>query len=96
MVNNLTNIEKPKEIKLLRRFEKDYDALPSDVKESVDEKLRMFVSNQRHPSLRVKKMEGAQDIWEMRVTDNYRITFQMSKDSVILRRVGTHDILRKP
>jgi len=41
-------------------------------------------------------MEGAKDIWEMRVTANYRITFQTTGDTAILRRVGSHDVLRRP
>ncbi len=79
-----------------RRFEKDYASLPSEVRKTVDSKLRGFVSNQLHPSLRVKKMEGVQDVLEMRGNISYRITFQYTEGGVILRRVGTHDILKNP
>ncbi len=79
-----------------RRFDKDYSLLPDEIKETVDSKLAVFVSNLRHPSLRVKKMEGGRGIWEMRITDNYRMTFQMVGDAATLRRVGTHDVLRNP
>ena len=41
-------------------------------------------------------MEGAPGIWEMRVTDNYRVTFQVIQDGMILRRIGTHNVLRRP
>lgn len=79
-----------------RRFEKDYASLPQSIQNTVDKKLKIFVDDQYHPSLRVKKIEGTQGIWEMRVSRNYRITFQFINDGIILRRVGTHDILKTP
>ncbi|MBI4025676.1 MAG: hypothetical protein HY360_11900, partial [Verrucomicrobia bacterium] len=53
--------------------------------------LVLFVANPRYPSLHVKKMEGAPDIWELRVSIHYRITFQFVQEGVLLRRVGTLD-----
>ncbi len=63
-----------------RRFEKDYASLPPSVQNAVDKKLRIFIADRAHPSLRIKKMEGTQEIWEMRVSKNYRITFQFTDD----------------
>lgn len=59
------------------------------------EKLASYENDPRHPSLKVKKLEGAKDIWEMSVTKSYRITFQRNGEIVLLRNIGTHDILRK-
>ncbi len=78
------------------RFKKDFKRLPSDVQDRVGKALELFASNTRHPSLQMKKMEGAPDIWELRVSGNYRITFQFVPDAVLLRRIGTHNILRQP
>ena len=78
------------------RFKKDFKRLPTEIQERAGKALELFVSNSRHPSLHVKKMEGAPDIWEMRVSDNYRITFQFVQEGVLLRRVGTHNVLRQP
>jgi mRNA-degrading endonuclease RelE of RelBE toxin-antitoxin system len=83
-------------IQTTRRFDKDYAALPEEARDAVDSKLALFLSNSRHPSLRIKKMEGTKDIWEMRITINYRITFQVIEDTAVLRRVGTHDVLKRP
>ena len=85
-------------MQLLRteRFKKDFKRLPSDIQERIGNTLERFVDNPRHPSLHMKKMEGAPDIWELRVSDNYRITFQFVQEGVLLRRVGTHHILRQP
>ena len=78
------------------RFKKDFKRLPVAIQERVSKTLGRFVVDSRHPSLHVKKMEGAPDIWELRVTDNYRITFQFVQEGVILRQVGTHNVLRQP
>ncbi len=85
-------------MQLLRteRFKKGFQRLPSEIQERVGKTLERFVVNPRHPSLHVKKMEGAPDIWELRVSDNYRITFQFVQEGVLLRRVGTHNVLRHP
>ena len=41
-------------------------------------------------------MEGYKDIWEARVTGGYRFTFVIINGTYYLRRVGRHDIERKP
>ena len=78
------------------RFKKDFQRLPTEIRQRTEKALELLVSNSRHPSLQVKKMEGTRDIWELRVTDNYRITFQFIQEGVLLRRVGTHNVLRQP
>ena len=78
------------------RFKKDFQRLPTEIQERTGKALKLFVSNSRHPSLHVKKMEGAPDIWELRVSDNYRVTFQFVQEGVLLRRLGTHNVLRQP
>lgn len=85
-------------MQLLRteRFKKDFKRLPTEIQDRVGKALELFVSHPRHPSLHAKKMEGAPDIWELRVTDSYRITFQFVQEGVLLRRVGTHNVLRQP
>lgn len=77
-------------------FKRAYQALPQGIQERVQKTLLLYAANPRHPSLGNKKMEGAGDIWELRVTQSYRITYQRIPGGVFLRRVGTHDILRHP
>ena len=75
-------------------FIKDYQALPSKLQRAADKQLKLFLSNRRHSSLNIKKMQDPRDIWEGRITQGYRFTFQMKGEVCILRRLGTHDILR--
>ena len=77
-------------------FDKDYARLPQHLQERVDQKLALFAENPRHPSLRVKKMEGPKDIWEGHISYEYCFTFRIVDDTCRLRRVGTHEIYRRP
>ena len=46
--------------------------------------------------MNLKKMQDPRDIWECRITMSYRFTLQIGDDTYILRKVGTHDVLRNP
>ena len=78
------------------RFKKDFKRLPGEIQDRLAKVLELFAANPRHPSLHVKKMEGTPDIWELRVSENYRVTFQPAREGVILRRIGTHHVVRQP
>ncbi len=77
-------------------FIHDYQALPDHLQKAVDKKLKLLLSNLRHPSLNIKKMRDPRNIWEGRISRGYRFTFQMQGEVCLLRRLGTHDILKKP
>jgi len=83
-------------IQTARPFDKDYLDLPNSIKEQVDKQLILFLNNPHHPSLKTKKVKGHPRIWEGRITKNYRFTFQFEGDLYILRRIGTHNILKTP
>lgn len=78
-------------------FVRDYQELPEEIQKEVDKALRLLLDNPRHPSLRTKKMQPkGRGIFEARVTQGYRMTFQVNPPDLVMRRVGTHDILRSP
>ncbi|MBI5787612.1 MAG: type II toxin-antitoxin system mRNA interferase toxin, RelE/StbE family [Candidatus Schekmanbacteria bacterium] len=77
-------------------FKKDYQDLAENIKEQAKKQFRLLSENPRHPSLRVKKMAGTVNIWEARITKGYRLTFQIEGEVFLLRRIGGHDILKKP
>ncbi len=81
---------------LTHSFIRDYQGLPEQLQKVVDGKLPLLIKNPRHPSLRLKKMQDPRDIWEGRITKGYRFTFHWLEDSFILRRIGTHVILKTP
>ena len=83
-------------IQTTRPFDKDYNALPETVKVRADKQFFLLLENPDHPSLRLKKIKGHPSIWEGKITKSYRFTFQISGDVYLLRRIGTHDILKTP
>ncbi len=83
-------------IHLAESFKKDYRYLPAGVQKLFEEKLKIFVQNIRHPSLRVRKMQGYENRWEGSINMSYRFTFEIHDDHYLLRRIGPHDILRNP
>lgn len=75
-------------------FKRDYVGLPPEARQAFDKAIKFFLANPRHPSLQTKKLPHT-SIWYARLSRGYRFTFEYNKDVVILRRVGTHDILNK-
>ena len=73
-------------------FLRDYRALPADIRERIDKQLRLLFEDFRHPSLRLKKLQGT-DRFEIRISKGYRLTLRIDQGVMELRRVGTHDIL---
>ncbi len=78
------------------RFIRDFAGLPAAIQGRAEKKLALFLRNPRHPSLQTHRMEGHRDVWEGRITDDYRFTFSIEGDLYKLRRIGTHDIYRNP
>jgi len=85
-----------REYQTLREFDRSFKRLPKQIRNEVLEKLDRFLDDPTHPSLRVKRIRGTDRLWEMSITMNYRLTFEVDEQRVLLRRVGTHDVLRRP
>ena len=79
-----------------KTFKEQYEKLPDPIQKRVDEKLKLLLSDPYHPSLQIKKMKGFEGIWEGRISKGYRFTFQIKGDSYILRKIGKHEVLKKP
>jgi mRNA-degrading endonuclease RelE of RelBE toxin-antitoxin system len=79
-----------------KNFIREYRKLSQKIQKATDKQLELFLSDPGHPSLKIKKMQDPRDIWEGRITQSYRFTFQIEDDTYVLRKVGTHDMLKKP
>jgi mRNA interferase RelE/StbE len=83
-------------------FREDFERLPPDIQDIARQKFRLFQDNPRHPSLRIKKMAGREDIWEGHITQAYVFTFQWLEDPqtgeaiAYFRRIGSHQIYDNP
>ena len=79
------------------QFEQAYDKLTAAEKGGVRKALALLGDNPRHPGLRVRKMEGRQNVWEARPSRRLRMTFEMAGETIIMRNVGEHDtVVRSP
>lgn len=84
-------------IKAYKRFKKSYKSLPENIQAKIDRQLETLEANFRHPSLHTKKIKGSSGIWEARVDDFYRMTFEIIDDTIYMRVVGNHDeVLKTP
>lgn len=83
-------------IRTEKAFDRDYVKLPQRIQKLAEKQLALFSENPRHPSLHVRKMLGCEDLWEGRITIHYRFTFKIVGETYLLRRIGTHEIYKKP
>lgn len=77
-------------------FRRDFKKLPKEVKQRAEKSLKILISNPRHPSLNIKKVKGRIikdyfNIFEARITKNYRFLFLVEEDTYVLLRCGEHD-----
>lgn len=79
------------------RVSKDLRRLDAQTQERVREKLKLFLENKNHPSLRYKTVQALRHesppVKEISITMSIRITLQEFEDYIYLRNVGGHDIL---
>ena len=85
------------EVKWSRNFEKGLKRLSKDFQQKVKEKLKLFVENTNHPSLRYKKVQALKNekppVYEISIDMSIRITVQVFDDHIYLRNIGGHNIL---
>ena len=76
------------EVLFTEQFEQAHEKLTKAEKRSVHKALTLLGDNPRHPSLRVKRMEGNRNIWEARPSKRLWMTFEMAGEVVFMRNVG--------
>ena len=79
------------------RFKKAWGHLTRGEQTLARKAIANLAADIRYPSLRVKKIQGVEDIWEARVSLSLRITFQIEPNMLVLRNIGHHDeTLKRP
>ncbi|MCA9922340.1 MAG: hypothetical protein KC419_15780 [Anaerolineales bacterium] len=76
---------------ITNRFKKAYQQLPKAIQGKVKKALRLLDEDPHYPSLRVKRIQGTDKIYEGRVDQKYRFSFEFDGDDKILRNVDNHD-----
>ncbi|MCD8048310.1 MAG: type II toxin-antitoxin system mRNA interferase toxin, RelE/StbE family [Clostridia bacterium] len=82
-------------LKYTPTFEKDLKKLSPTEQKAVAQKLRLLVQDPFYPSLRTKKLQGFENVFEMSVNMDIRILWRYENGVIILLiDIGHHkDIL---
>lgn len=72
------------------RYKKILKKYPN-LSEKVDKQLELFITNPKHPSLRLHKISGKQKYWSISLTGDLRILFSYIKKGILLINIGTHE-----
>lgn len=76
------------------KFKREYKKLPEDIKKAFKIQFQKFINHpyaEFHPSLRIKRIQGTSNIFEMTITMGIRMTWQYTDDGILLRNIGKHD-----
>jgi len=76
--------------RLTARAERDYDALSPSLQARVDKQLALLLRNLRHPSLKAKKYDERNDVWQGRVNQAYRFYFLIKGDTYEIVAITPH------
>jgi hypothetical protein len=81
------------------RFKREFTALPSAIQKIARHKFALFSADWRHPSLHCHKLEGVtwhgHQVFDLSVTDRYRVLFVIDHDIIVSFSIGPHSIVSK-
>jgi len=77
-------------VRFTERADKDYAALSANVRKAFGKQLAFLLENPRHPSLRAKKLEGSDELWQARVNRNWRFYFKIEGDEYAIIGIVPH------
>lgn len=72
------------------RFSRSFQNAPDRVQRDFGKQLAHHLRNLQHPSLRAKKYDEKQDIWQARVNDDWRLYFRIERDTYHLVDIISH------
>ncbi len=72
------------------RFQRSFDEAPTAVQKACDKQLKFLVDNLHHPSLRAKKYDESEDLWQARVNKDWRFYFFIQGDVYYLVDIVPH------
>ena len=73
------------------RFRKAFGKLPRRIQQQAREAYELFLQSIDHPSLRLKRIHSARDIYSVRITRAYRALGVREGDLMIWFWIGSHD-----
>lgn len=77
-------------VRFTQQFQRSYANAPAQIQKLFDRKLALLLQNLRHPSLRAKKYDEVQDIWQARVNGGWRFYFQIEGGTYHVLNITPH------
>jgi plasmid maintenance system killer protein len=79
-------------MKLIRttHFEQNYAKAPPQVQRAFDKQSWLLLQNLHHPSLRAKKYDESQGLWQARVNKDWRFYFLIRNDEYLIVNIIPH------
>jgi plasmid maintenance system killer protein len=71
-------------------FRSDLAGLPAAVRRQARDAYRLFKQNPHHPSLKFKKLPPHEDLWSVRINNDYRAIGRWRGDVLLWFFVGSH------
>jgi mRNA-degrading endonuclease RelE of RelBE toxin-antitoxin system len=77
-------------LRFTQRADKDYAGLPIVIRKAFAKQLRFLLLNLKHPSLHAKKYSEPLDVWQGRVTRDWRFYFKIEGDEYVILSIIPH------
>ncbi|MGD0695575.1 MAG: hypothetical protein ABSB82_12045 [Terriglobia bacterium] len=77
-------------LRFTERADRDYAGLSPEVRKALSKQLGFLLNNLTYPSLRAKKFDEANDIWQGRVNRTWRFYFVIRGDEYIILSIIPH------
>ena len=75
---------------LAEHFTRAFIGAPPEVQKRFGQQLAHLLRDLRHPSLHAKKYDETRNIWQARVSDNWRFYFRIEDDAYHLLDIKAH------
>jgi mRNA interferase RelE/StbE len=77
-------------VRFAERADKDYAALRREIRKAFAKQLGFLLNQLDHPSLRAKKYDETNDIWQARVNRSWRFYFLIRGEEYVILSIIPH------
>lgn len=81
-------------IERIDRFRREYKKLPDDVEKFFKKQFSKFIEHpydKFYPFLRIKRIQGTNNIFEMTIAMSIRVTWQYIDNAILFRNIGKYN-----
>jgi mRNA-degrading endonuclease RelE of RelBE toxin-antitoxin system len=91
------NLPNKRDLHRTKPFAKDLKKLPPNIKQQCWAVVQLLAENIFHPALDIKKLQGYENVWRVKVKQVYRLVYSFDERALYLLRIAHRkNIYRKP